>query len=147
MVVATCVGQAGLSYAKETGRQRALSEALYRPQLRLAQRIEAEVPESTPMILDNIPACWIRRRPNARPITSWFDIPTDGSGAQFATWIQQNRVEYVLWFREEWTQAPRVAPFLARGGRWEAGGVELVEVDREDGYGWIFYAVEAAATP
>jgi len=147
LAVVLCMLQAGWSYAKETDRQRTLSEGLYRPQLALAQRIEAQVPESTPMILDNIPACWIRRRPNARPITSWFDVPTDGSEAEFAAWVKRNRVEYVLWFREDWTQAPRVAPFLARGGRWTHGGVDLVETDREDGYGWIFYATEATVAP
>jgi hypothetical protein len=134
------VGQAGVSNLKETERQRQLSESWYRPQLELGQWIEAHVPEATPMVLDNIPACWIRRRPNARPMVSWFDVPVSpGNEAEFAAWVEAEGVEWVLWFREEWTQAPRVAPFLADGGVWSYGGVRLVEQRREDGYGWIFF--------
>jgi hypothetical protein len=147
VLVVACMVQAGASYAQETRRQITLSESLYRPQLELAQWIEAEVPEGTGMILDNIPACWIRRHQNARPMTSWFDVPGSGSELDFAEWVRKEDVHYVLWFREEWTQAPRVAPFLAAGGRWHSGGVTLVEVAREDGYGWIFYALEGAVRP
>jgi hypothetical protein len=120
---------------------------LYRPQLALAQWIETEVSVETALLLDNIPACWIRRRPNQRSMTSWFDVPTDGSEADFAAWIFAEDIQYVLWFKEDWTQAPRVAPFLAKGGRWHMAGVTLVEVDREDDYGWIFYAREGAVRP
>ena len=51
------------------------------------------------------------------------------------------RIHWVMWFREEWTQAPKVAPFLEKGGRWERGDVVLIERDREDGYGWIWFEV------
>jgi 4-amino-4-deoxy-L-arabinose transferase-like glycosyltransferase len=147
LFVLVCIGQAWRGYHTETTRQRELSESLYRPQLALAQWIETEVSVETALLLDNIPACWIRRRPNQRSMTSWFDVPTDGSETDFAAWLFAEDIQYVLWFGEDWTQAPRVAPFLAKGGRWHMAGVTLVEVDREDDYGWIFYAREGAVRP
>ena len=139
-LVALGLLQAGTSYAKETRRQLELSAALYRPQLELAQWLEAEVPESTPMILDNIPACWINRRPHERPLVSWFDVPSrPGDSASFARYLKRERIAWVLWFAEDWTQAPGVAPFLADGGVWIEDGVGLVERRREDSYGWILY--------
>ena len=94
------------------------------------------------MVVDNIPACWIRRRPNEHRMVSWFDIGPENAGeAAFAEWIRDEGVEWVMWFREDWTQAPRVAPFLAQGGRWSSGNTVLVERDREDGYGWIWFEV------
>jgi 4-amino-4-deoxy-L-arabinose transferase-like glycosyltransferase len=129
----------------ETHRQWALSEAWYRPQLDLAQDIEARIPESVPLLLDNIPACWINRRHHERELTSWFDVPSvAGSEADFSRWLLEREVGHVLWFREEWTQAPLVAPFLAEGGEWRGEGVRLVERSREDGYGWIWFEVEVS---
>lgn len=142
--------QAVVSYLRETERQVQLSARLYAPQVALARWIEAEVPESTPMILDNIPACWIGRDPHERPLTSWMDVPTPpGDEAAFARWLAERGIQYVLWFKEEWTEAPRYAPFLAAGGRWEHLGVRLDEVAREDEYGWIFFTVTlpGRATP
>ena len=90
-----------------------LSEDWYRPQLELAQWIEAEIPSGAVMVLDNIPACWIRRRPQDRTLISWFDVPVNGGAPDaFAQWLTTENVEWVLWFREAWTQAPKVAPFL-----------------------------------
>jgi hypothetical protein len=53
----------------------------------------------------------------------------------------------VLWFREEWTQAPIITPYLGSGGYWTQAGVSLTEVRREDGYGWILYAVDRNLDP
>ncbi len=142
VVVAVAVIQALGSNVQETQRQRLRSEAWYRPQLELAKWIEVNVDEGTPMVVDNIPACWIRRRPNAHTMVSWFDIELQsGSEEAFATWLRDEGIEWVMWFREEWTQAPRVAPFLASGGQWEFGEIKLIERDREDGYGWIWFEV------
>jgi hypothetical protein len=147
-LVLVVLGQAAVSNLRETRRQVALSDAWYRPQLDLARWIEAEVPESTPLVLDNIPACWIDRRLHARPMTSWFDVPVPADQpAAFARWIEAEKIAWVLWFREDWTQAPRVAPFLADGGVWAEEGVVLTEVQREDGYGWIFFRVDPVASP
>lgn len=142
VLLGLALAQALAAELLETQRQVKLSQELYAPQVALARWIEAEVPEPTPMILDNIPACWIDRDPNDRPMTSWMDVPTPpGDEAAFARWLLSEGVRYVLWFREDWTEAPRVAPFLAEGGRWEADGVVLEEVAREDAYGWIFFTV------
>jgi 4-amino-4-deoxy-L-arabinose transferase-like glycosyltransferase len=141
------MGQAVASNLAETRRQVARSDAWYRPQLELAQWIEAEVPEDMPLVLDNIPACWIDRREHERPLTSWHDIPVEGGDEPaFGAWVAREGIGWILWFREDWTQAPRVAPFLSRGGSWAGGGVRLTEVDREDGYGWIFFRVDTTTT-
>ena len=137
------MGQAVFSNLKETERQRLRSEEWYRPQLNLAQWVEAEIPVDEVLVLDNIPACWIRRHETEREMISWFDVPASGGDEQaFATWIKTHDVRWVLWYREEWTQAPVVAPFLADGGTWRHDGVELVERLREDGYGWIWFEVQ-----
>ena len=74
---------------------------------------------------------------------SWFDVPVEGGdGLAFASWLRHNEVAWVLWFRESWTQAPVVAPFLREGGVWTKGGLRLRETNREDEYGWILFAVE-----
>ena len=136
--------QASASSLRETERQRQLSEDWYRPQLELARWIETELPTDTVMILDNIPACWIRRRPNQRTMISWFDVPSKaGDEEDFVRWLNQQNVTWVLWFREEWTQAPKVAPFLSAGGSQTIGDTQLREEAREDGYGWIWYRVLA----
>lgn len=135
------VGQALVAMGQETARQVEVSSRLYRPQLELARWIEATVPQSTPLLVDNIPGCWINRRPHERRLHTWFDVPGEGDPQAFARWLAEERVGYVLWFAEDWTQAPRVAPFLATGGSWRAGPVELLERGREDEYGWILYEV------
>lgn len=142
------LGVQGLaSNLKETHRQVTLSQQLYAPQLALGRWIEAQVDEEVPLVVDNIPACWLNRRPHERTLHSWFDIPSvPGDPASFASWLTHERVAWVLWFQEDWTQAPRVAPFLAAGGTWSAGDRTLVEVAREDHYGWILYRVEGVAT-
>ena len=100
------------------------------------------------MLLDNIPACWIDRRRHERPLTSWFDVPVPANQpAAFGRWIARQDMGWVLWFREDWTQAPVVAPFLADGGVWTDGSVVLTEVRREDGYGWIFFRVDRVGEP
>lgn len=132
-----------VSHGVETRRQVTLSAELYLPQLALGRWIESSVPEPMPLLVDNIPACWLDRRPHDRPLTSWFDVPSaPGDGAAFARWLLEARIGWVLWFREEWTQAPRVAPFLSAGGVWSEGGVTLVQVADEPSYGWRLYRVE-----
>lgn len=131
------------SNLKETRRQVVRSQELYLPQRRLAEWFETHVPEDVPLLIDNIPACWINRRNNDRSITSWFDVPVKpGDADAFAAWLQTAHIGWVLWFREDWTHAPLVAPFLARGGIWAHDGVTLRETKREDGYGWILYQVD-----
>jgi len=147
VLVALVVGQAWTSHARETSRQLALSQELYAPQVALGRWIEAEVSESTPLLVDNIPACWINRRPHERRIVSWFDVPVKGGGQALGDWLQQEGVPWVLWFQEEWTQAPAAAPELSTGGTVVAGEVTLVERAREDSYGWILYEVHGEGIP
>jgi hypothetical protein len=148
LLVVLVVLQALGSGLKETHRQWALSEAWYRPQLDLAQWIETELPESSTLLVDNIPACWLNRRHHTRELISWFDVPVvPGDEADFGRWLIEEDVELVLWFREEWTQAPIITPYLDAGGYWTQAGVSLTEVRREDGYGWILYAVDRTLDP
>ena len=136
-------GQAAWAMGVETRRQVDLSARLYKPQLELARWIETEVPEDVPMILDNIPGCWIDRRPHDRTLHSWFDIPVPAdSRGEFAMWLDNHEIAYVLWFQEEWTQAPVVAPWLANPVEHRLGTVVLVPLQHEPEYGWIFYTVE-----
>ena len=144
MVLMGCgVLQAVGSNVQETERQRERSEAWYRPQLERDLWIESEVPVDSGLVLDNIPACWIRRRPTSRQMVSWFDVPVPaGQPESFAEWLVTENVDWVLWFREDWTQAPVIAPFLSAGGRWESSCVRLEEHSREDGYGGSLFEVK-----
>jgi 4-amino-4-deoxy-L-arabinose transferase-like glycosyltransferase len=146
VLIGVVILQGLLSNAQETQRQLLLSESLYRPQLELAQWIESEIPDDVPLLLDNIPACWIRRQATNRKMISWFDVPTNDA-LGFSRWVEREKIGLILWFRESWTQAPVVAPFLSAGGEWRGGGVTLIEVDREDDYGWILFRVEGDAKP
>lgn len=141
-LVGLVAAQALLSAATETRRQVELSAALYAPQRELGRWFEEQVDADVPLLIDNIPACWLDRRPHGRSLHSWFDVPVEpGDGAAFARWAEQEELGWVLWFREDWTQAPRVMPELAAGIPWSAGDLHLVPVAREDDYGWILYEV------
>jgi hypothetical protein len=118
---------------------------LYQPQIDLATKIEKEVPAGRLLLVDNIPACWMNRKVHEYRLISWFDVPVSPSDTQgFAAWLAEEDVWAVLWFREDWTQAPTIAPFLAKGGEWEQDGQILVEETREQEYGWIFYKRKSA---
>ncbi len=143
LFVAAVAAQGIWAAATETRRQVALSEALYRPQLELAQWLESEVPESVPLLVDNIPGCWLDRRDHHRRLHSWFDVPVPPEDRQeFAAWLGSERIGYVLWFEEEWTQAPVIAPWLSSAVPHKLGRVVLVPLREEPGYGWILYKVE-----
>ena len=143
MLVLVVAGQGIWAAATETQRQVALSKELYQPQLELAQWIESEVPESVPLLVDNIPGCWLDRRDHNRELHTWFDVPVPPEDRQaFAAWLGSERIGYVLWFREDWTQAPVIAPWLATAVPHKLGRVVLVPMREEPGYGWILYKVE-----
>lgn len=113
---------------------------MYRPQIELAKKIEKEIPKGRLILVDNIPACWMNRSNHDYRMISWFDIPVPKNNPQaFAEWLIKEDVWGVLWFHEEWTQAPKIAPFLQFGGVWSGKSVALKEDEREDEYGWIFY--------
>ena len=142
-----CIGLWGIviisvlfQHIHESQRQIERSWRLYRPQIQLAQELEEEVPIDRLLLVDNIPACWMNRKPHQRRLISWFDVPVSPNDPQaFAQWLKKEKVWGVLWFREEWTQAPKIAPFLQEGGVWSEGDVILHPVGQEEFYGWIFY--------
>jgi len=143
-IAAALLGLAMLAQqARESQRQISVSEELYKPQLDLARSIEADIPEDQVLLVDNIPGCWLNRQPHNRTLWSWMDVPV--SGAEFGDWLVEEDVRYVLWFREAWTQAPRVAPNIASGETTTIGPVKLVALDQEDAYGWVWYRVDAPA--
>ncbi len=147
-LVLAALGTVLIQQWAETRRQLEVSAQLYKPQLELALYIEQEIPESVPMVLDNIPGCYIDRRPHQRRLHNWMDIPQPEGGREgLGAWLAQEEIGYVLWFREEWTQAPVVAPWLTSGGTQRLGSVTLVELEREDAYGWIWYVVQANTAP
>ena len=135
------LGQAVFSHVQESQRQIERSQSLYAPQVALAHWVEQQN-NTNPLVFDNIPACWMNRKPNDFELISWFDIPTDGTEQDFSNWLIDQNVWGVLWFAEEWTQSPKVAPFLANGDQWCHQELCLQEHSRGDEYGWIFYLVE-----
>ncbi len=148
--VATAVAMAaavGWSFAAETARQLNMSARLYRPQVELAEWVEAHVPPGTSLIFDNIPACYIDRRPHEWHFLSWFDldIPPGDRGA-LARLIAREDVRYVLWFKEDWTEAPVIAPYLAEPVPHTIGRYRLEPLFHEEEYGFIFYAVKPRPT-
>jgi hypothetical protein len=147
VMIALGLGSVWMQQLDETRRQLTVSEQLYKPQLELAQRIEAEIPESVPMILDNIPACWLGRKDHGRMLWTWMDIPVPEGREAFGQWLDTQDIRYALWFREAWTQAPVVAPWLGGGGSQRFGPVSLEEIEREDEYGWIWYRVDPWPPP
>ena len=125
----------------ETRRQLRLSAQLYRPQLELASWIEENRPSDDSLILDNIPACWINRRPHELTLHSWFDLPVFSHPDELIDWAEENRVEWILFFQEEWTQAPAKAQFLVNGGNLEGTRGRLIERQVDYHYGWRWYQV------
>ncbi|HJN73229.1 MAG TPA: glycosyltransferase family 39 protein [Myxococcota bacterium] len=143
LLAVAAVAQTARAFALETKRQLDVSAELYKPQLELAQWIESEVPEATPLLVDNIPGCWIDRREHGRTLHTWFDVPVEHDNrVAFGEWIEAEHIGYVLWFQEDWTQAPAIAPWLEQATAHHLGDVILVPLREEPGYGWVFYRVE-----
>jgi hypothetical protein len=73
---------------------------------------------------------------------TWMDLDTlDGGPEGFAAWARRERIRYVTWFREDWTLAPAVAPWLGYPVVHRVGGLRFTPLRDEPGYGWILYAV------
>ena len=117
---------------------------------RISMNMEAHARPGAGMILGSIPEVWVQRRDHAFRVTSWWFLPPSLRGqpaAAVGRFFVDQRVDYVMWFAEEWTEAPAFAPWLAEGEPVQAGPARLVPVDREDGYGWILYVVERPGEP
>ena len=135
--------QASLSHVMETQSQLKRAERLYRPQVELANLIECNDLTDRSYLIDNIPERWLRRKPTELSMMSWHDLElSENSPAVFAEWLKDNNVAAVLWFRESWTKAPEIAPFLGDGQTWTHDEL-ILEPTRKDldpaGYGWVFY--------
>ena len=111
-------------------------------------------PVSTVLVLDNIPERWLSRRAHDRTFLSWMDIvecPEVPEGCrltptEFGNFLFENRVSYILWFKERWTKAPVAAPYLEDGQEHRLGPVQLtpIRTDRLDEVdGWVFYEVSS----
>ena len=153
-VLALVFVQAFVQMGSQTNFQLAQSERINRPQLELAKWIEAESSEDAVLVLDNIPERWLSRKKHGRQFLSWMDLAEcpEGGGAcelsplKFGNLLFEQGVSYVLWFKEEWTMAPRAAPYLAGADTVQLGKVSLspLRVERMDEVdGWVFYEVLA----
>jgi hypothetical protein len=96
---------------------------------------------------------------------AWSDLPPVAQSIKLdrvGTFLKREQISYVMWFEEDWTEAPSIAPFLGyRYGpagrlspaqKQRAGPVTLTPLDRtpplsQDGYGWAFYAVTHESQP
>jgi hypothetical protein len=131
-------------FARETAYQHGRSADWYRPQLDLSRWMEEELPAGTGVLVSSIPEVYLKRIDSPLEVHSWWLMPgwLDGSDKDgFGTYLAEQRIDYVLWFSEEWTDSNRIAPWLREGEPVYAGPVAVSPVDREDGYGWILYVV------
>lgn len=128
----------------ELHRQFELSERIYAPQVELAQWIELEIPSTESMILDNVPACWIRRQPQTYQMYSWFDLPVFQTPAELIQWAIEHEVYWVLFFEEEWTQAPIKAGFLSNLQNYENETGTILLQQEEKLYGWRWFTIVRA---
>ena len=137
------MGQALFIQGMESVRQWRLSEQLYGPQIRLAQWMEENIAPTEPLLVDNVPACWLKRDTSSYTLHSWFDVPTFKTPNDLLLWAKIEKVHWVLFFREEWTQAPQKASFMVTEQTeftLESGQIRLV--DEEPHYGWKWYSIE-----
>ncbi len=138
------------AFAHEGRYQMRRSEAWYRPQLELSHWLEQNARADAGMVLGSIPEVWIQRKAHPFRVSAWWFIPQrlkHEPAERFGAFLVDERIDYVMWFAEEWTEAPAIAPYLADGVAVTVGPATLVPVDREDGYGWILYVVERPGEP
>ena len=129
---------------QELQRQFALSKTLYGPQVQLGEWIEKQVSADVGLLVDNVPACWLKRKPNDWRLYSWFDVPEFQTPQELLQWSVQNNIQYVLYFEEEWTQAPSKAKFLHHPSQMASLAFENVHLEfrqEERSYGWILYEI------
>ena len=121
------------------------ADELYRPQVELARWIEKEVPPDTAIIVDIVPSNYLNRRRHDFTLLSWYDLEEQyphGSREEFDQLLTQEQVKYVMWFREGWTRAPDVAPFLEENVVIELTTLRLTPMQWDDAYGWSWWKVE-----
>jgi len=144
------------SFAQETRYQMERSSSWYRPQLELCTWIEEETPPDTGVLTGSLSEVWLKRKPLDLRVHAWGDFPTllDEGGAvlpmdphDFGTFLEEQRIDYVIWFAEEWTHSAQLAPWMMVRQNMTAGPVGLTAVDFEEGYGWVLYMVTRPGAP
>tara|TARA_Y100001968_G_C19394056_1_gene737228 strand:+ start:59 stop:1495 length:1437 start_codon:yes stop_codon:yes gene_type:complete len=87
----------------------------------------------------------------------WTQLPPDARQLKLdrvGNFLLKHSIQYVIWFEEDWTEAPQIAPFLGyrysptgellENQQQQAGPVLLTPIDRsppmrDQGYGWALY--------
>ncbi|MEE2829245.1 MAG: hypothetical protein VX498_08655, partial [Myxococcota bacterium] len=114
--------------------------------------------------------CW-RRTDSGQRIFSWWTLPTSRgemvpdsvtphsadaeefpSEDDFVAFLAAERISYVIFFEEMWTDSRRFASFLEEGGDVTRGGLRFTVLDEdppmaECGYGWRLFGVHGEGSP
>jgi hypothetical protein len=140
--------ETGASQVIETRDQLARTDLWYGTQVRLVRWIEAEFPDDVGVLADLIPATYLSRKDSPRRIHLWrqSELPP-GDEAAFAEFVRAERISLVFWFREEWVGATERAPWLADPEPKVIGGVRLLPIAAEDGYGFVAWQVIEPGLP
>jgi hypothetical protein len=77
------------------------------------------------------------------------EFPNEGD---FLTYLEREKITYLIFFEEEWTDARRFAAFLESGEDLVAGGLRFTLLDSDQpmascGYGWHLYGVSPVSEP
>ncbi len=120
-----------------------------RPQVQIARWIEAEYPRGTALLLDQITLFEVDQRDHGYRLFQWQFLPPWGQdGRRWAAgpddlgqFIEENKVDLVLWCREEWTQGSVIAPYLEEAKDQRLGPVQLKIVHADEAYGFRLFQV------
>lgn len=133
------------SFFAETRYQMDRSERWYRPQLEHSRWVEEHASEGAGVLTSAIPEVWLTRYTSNRVrVFAYSKLPPslrDAPRASVGDYLLRENIQYVWWFREDWTESDVFVPDLAGGQTVEYGDAVAVPVDREDEYGWILYVV------
>lgn len=142
LVLVALLVQSGFAYTAQTAWQVDRSQRWYGTQIELMRWVERAYPPGVAVITDAIPAWYLlARRSPVTPIR-WSDpaVPRNDPDA-FGEFLAREHVVLVQWFAEDWVGAREAAPWLEHGKAVAVGDAFLLPVAREDGYGFIAYAV------
>ena len=135
---------------RQTWQQVIRSDQWIGTQVRLADWADSAAPDDAVLLADLVPATWLGRRPNARPVLRWSQLPEEplaGDLDLFAAWVLRERVRVIFWFEEDWVGAAKRAPFLALPKQRRARGLTFTPVAHEAGYGVVVYRVDGPGLP
>ena len=134
--------QTGWAHHRETRAQLDRSDQWYGTQVRLMRWVEASFPPDVGVLADLIPATYLSRKTSARRVSLWrqSELPP-GDVDAFAAFVRAERISLVFWFREEWVGAQLRAPWLAEPEPQVVGGLRLLPIAAEPGYGFVAWQV------